>query len=65
MAYSGASPDRLGAHGARLVAYDALSGLRSFTITVDALRELIRDDLGPRPTSADGDAPGDPDSAPA
>jgi hypothetical protein len=65
MAYSGASPDRLGAHGARLVAYDALSGLRSFTMTVDALRELIPADLAPRPTSADGDAPGDPDSAPA
>ncbi len=40
-AYSGESPDRLGAHGALLVAYDPLSGRRSFSMTVDALRGAL------------------------
>ncbi len=41
MEYSGASPHRLGWRGAMLVAYDPLSGMRSFTMTVDALRESL------------------------
>lgn len=40
-AYAGSSPARLGARGAMLVAYDPLSGLRSFTMTTDALREIV------------------------
>jgi len=39
MAFSRASPDRLGHQGAMLIAYDSLSGLRSFTLTVDAIRK--------------------------
>jgi hypothetical protein len=39
MAYSGASRDRLGAHGALLVAYDPYSGARSFSMTLDAIRK--------------------------
>ena len=38
MAFSRGSPDRLGYRGAMLVAYDPLSGLRSFTMTRDTLR---------------------------
>ena len=41
MSYSGASPDRLGIHGAMLVAYDPYSGLRSFTMTVDTIRKSL------------------------
>jgi hypothetical protein len=36
--YSGVV-DRLGAQGARLVAYDPFSGMRSFTLTADTLRK--------------------------
>ena len=36
--YSGVV-DRLGAHGARLVAYDPFSGMRSYTLTADTLRK--------------------------
>lgn len=39
MAFSRGSPDRLGYRGAMLVAYDPLSGLRSFTMTRDTLRK--------------------------
>lgn len=42
MAFSSGSPDRLGAHGAILVAYDPLSGIRSFSMTSDAIRESLR-----------------------
>lgn len=38
--YSGVA-DRLGAHRARLVAYDAFSGMRSFTLTADTLRKAV------------------------
>ena len=38
MAFSRGSPDRLGYRGAMLVAYDPLSGLRSFSMTTDTLR---------------------------
>jgi hypothetical protein len=41
MAFSGASPDRLGYRGAMLVAYDPLSGMRSFSMTVDTLRKSL------------------------
>ena len=41
MTYSGGSPDRLGIHGAMLVAYDPYSGLRSFTMTVDTIRKSL------------------------
>ncbi len=41
MAFSRASPDRLGHQGAMLIAYDPLSGLRSFTLTVDAISKSI------------------------
>lgn len=37
MEFSRATPDRLGDRGAMLVAYDHLSGLRSFSLTVDAI----------------------------
>ena len=37
--FAGGSASRLGARGAMLVAYDPYSGLRSFTLTVDALRK--------------------------
>jgi hypothetical protein len=37
MEFSRANPDRLGHRGAMLVAYDHLSGLRSFSLTVDAI----------------------------
>lgn len=39
MTYSGARPARLGAGGAMLIAYDPFSGLRSFTMMVDAIRK--------------------------
>ncbi len=38
MAFSRGSPDRLGYRGAMLVAYDPLSGLRSFSMTRDTLQ---------------------------
>jgi len=41
MAFSGASPDRLGYRGAMLVAYDPLSGMRTFSMTVDTLRKSL------------------------
>jgi hypothetical protein len=41
MAFSGASPDRLGYRGAMLVAYDPLSGMRSYSMTVDTLRKSL------------------------
>jgi hypothetical protein len=41
MSFSGASPDRLGYRGAMLVAYDPLSGMRSYSMTVDALRKSL------------------------
>jgi hypothetical protein len=40
-AFSSASPDRLGARGAILVAYDPLSGMRSFSMTVEAIRSSL------------------------
>lgn len=43
MAFSRGSPDRLGYRGAMLVAYDPLSGLRSFTMTRDTLRKGLGD----------------------
>jgi len=39
MAFSGGSPDRLGYRGAMLVAYDPLTGLRTFSMTMKALRD--------------------------
>jgi len=39
MAFSGGSPDRLGHRGAMLVAYDPLSAMRSFSITMNVLRK--------------------------
>ncbi len=39
MAFSGGSPDRLGYRGAMLVAYDPLSAMRSYSMTMRALRE--------------------------
>jgi len=41
MAFSSGSPDRLGYQGAMLVAYDPLSGLRSYSIITDALRKML------------------------
>lgn len=41
MAFSRGSPDRLGYQGAMLVAYDPLSGMRSFSLTRDALRKSL------------------------
>lgn len=41
MAFSRSSPDRLGYRGAMLVAYDPLSGMRSFSMTTDALRKSL------------------------
>ncbi len=41
MAFSRGSPDRLGYRGAMLVAYDPLSAMRSFSLTVDALRKSL------------------------
>lgn len=41
MAFSRGSPDRLGYQGAMLVAYDPLSGLRSWSIATDALRKAL------------------------
>lgn len=41
MAFSRARPDRLGGRGAMLVAYDPLSGMRSFSMTTKALRESL------------------------
>ena len=38
MAFSRGTPDRLGHRGSMLVAYDPLSGLRSFSMTRDTLR---------------------------
>ena len=43
MAFSRGSPDRLGSRGAMLVAYDPLSGLRSFTMTRDTLKRGLED----------------------
>ena len=43
MAFSRGSPDRLGYRGAMLVAYDPLSGLRSFTMTRDTLKRELED----------------------
>ena len=43
MAFSQGSPDRLGHRGAMLVAYDPLSGLRSYSLTVDTLRKAFGD----------------------
>ena len=39
MAFSRGTPDRLGHRGSMLVAYDPLSGLRSFSMTRDTLRK--------------------------
>ena len=44
MAYSGASPDRLGYRGAKLIAYDPLSGMRSFSMTLDTLKKSLSPD---------------------
>jgi len=41
MAFSRSSSDRLGHHGAMLIAYDHLSGLRSFTLTLDAVGKVL------------------------
>lgn len=41
MAFSRARPDRLGYRGAMLVAYDPLSGMRSFSMTTKALRKSL------------------------
>jgi hypothetical protein len=41
MAFSRSSPDRLGYRGAMLVAYDPLSGMRSFSLATDALRKSL------------------------
>lgn len=40
MAFSAGSPDRLGRHGAMLVAYDPLSAMRSYSMTRDELLRL-------------------------
>ena len=40
-AFSGASPDRLGARGALLIAYDPLTAMRTFTMTRKAIQELV------------------------
>jgi hypothetical protein len=42
MAFSGASPDRLGYRSAKLIAYDPLSGMRSFSMTVDTLKKSLQ-----------------------
>jgi hypothetical protein len=41
MLFSRGSPDRLGYRGAMLVAYDPLSGMRSFSLLTKALREAF------------------------
>ena len=41
MDFSRGSPDRLGYRGAMLVAYDPLSAMRSFSMTVDTLRKSL------------------------
>jgi len=41
MAFSKARPDSLGRRGAMLVAYDPLSGMRSFSMTTKTLREAL------------------------
>ena len=41
MAFSRSSPDRLGYHGAMLVAYDHFSGLRSYSLTVDTIGKSL------------------------
>lgn len=41
MAFSRSSPDRLGYQGAMLVAYDPLTGLRSFSMTMDVLKKSL------------------------
>jgi hypothetical protein len=41
MAFSRGSPDRLGYRGAMLVAYDPLSALRTFSMTVDTIRKSL------------------------
>lgn len=44
MEFSGASPDRLGYRGARLIAYDPLSAMRSFSMTLDTLKKSLTPD---------------------
>ncbi len=41
MEFSEASPERLGYRGARLIVYDALSGMRSYSLTVDTLTKSL------------------------
>jgi hypothetical protein len=41
MAFSGGSSERLGYHGAMLIAYDHLTGLRSFTMTSNTIRKSL------------------------
>jgi hypothetical protein len=41
MAFSRSRPERLGYRGAMLVAYDPLSGMRSFSMTTDTLRKSL------------------------
>ena len=41
MDFSGASPERLGYRGAKLIAYDPLSGMRSFAMTIDTLKKSL------------------------
>ena len=41
MAFSRGSPERLGYRGAMLVAYDHLSGLRSYSLTVDTIAKSL------------------------
>ncbi|MDA0328174.1 MAG: hypothetical protein O2958_04105 [Gemmatimonadetes bacterium] len=41
MAFSRSSPDRLGYQGAMLVAYDPLTALRSFSMTMDVLKKSL------------------------
>jgi hypothetical protein len=41
MAFSRGSPDRLGYRGAMLVAYDPLSAMRTFSMTIDTIRKSL------------------------
>jgi hypothetical protein len=41
MAFSGGSSERLGYHGAMLISYDHLTGLRSFTMTSNTIRKSL------------------------
>lgn len=41
MDFSGASPGRLGYRGAKLIAYDPLSAMRSFAMTIDTLKKSL------------------------